>query len=433
MNPQEEHAMKKLSRAFPKELAEAVFDKWNNLVAGEYTTPPCPPKRLLIELLETIYLAAGSPEESRYPLFNVVASPSDGFNNLENGDVWLFEKTRPLSVSEIHRLAPVSDIKKSAILVTWDSTGWRLAGLVDLGTSWGRARIGLSYRYEIPTCLLIEVDRPNRMRVYQGQFLVAALAEGRLECHEGLDLTLTLHQTVTNGLKCIWNKIKYPKHEEPREFEGFQFTAFWNVFAGIANSISVNGHGGSLIILPAGTRPSKKNLRIKYSQNASFLRDKFIEYMNCRHVLVDMIVLQESGEKGLEGNIALAEIRLGNAQEKLVESIRFVAGLSGCDGAIVMSEDLRLFGFGCEIRSELHKRTNFVFDVKDEMRDRFEKLDPQIFGLRHRSAIKLISRMPRYKVFVVSQDGPITAVWAKSDNIFVKKGVNLVNLNMPWA
>ncbi|MEQ8837210.1 MAG: hypothetical protein RID07_10445 [Lacipirellulaceae bacterium] len=425
--------MGKRLRAFPKDLAETVCDRWYNLVGGEYIAPPCPPKRLLIELLETLYLAAGSPEEARYPQFNIVALPSGGFNEFVSGDVWLFENPRPLSVSEIHRLAPVSDIRKSAILVSWDSDQLRLVGLVDLGTSWGRARIGLGYRYEVPSSLLVEVDRPNRMRIYQGQYLVAVLAEGRLERHEGFELTLTLHKTARNGLKRIWHKIKYPEHEEPREFESFQFTAFWNVFAGIANSISVNGHGGSLIILPAGARPSEKNLRIKYRQNSYFLRDRFIEYMNFRHAVVDLIVRQELGENGLEGSIALAEIRLSNAQEKLIESIRFVAGLSGCDGAIVISEDLRVFGFGCEIRSELHRNTDFVLDVKDELRDVFEKLDPQVFGLRHRSAIKLISRKPNYQVLVVSQDGPITAVWAKNDEIFVKKGINLVNLNMPWA
>jgi hypothetical protein len=34
---------------------------------------------------------------------------------------------------------------------------------------------------------------------------------------------------------------------------------------------------------------------------------------------------------------------------------------------------------------------------------------------------------------VISQDGPISAVWFEGDKVVVRKGVNLVNMNMPWA
>ena len=206
-------------RAFPRDLAKIVARRWDNMVAGDYVTPPKPPDRLLRELLELAYLAAGQPEESRYPQFNIVAVPIHGVGDRHLGDVWQFQEPRPLSIGELHRLAPAVDFKKSAILALWGTNGWSLGGLVDLGTSWNRARLGLQYHYHFPACLFIQIDRPSRIRVYQGQYLVAALVDGRLERHKGIELQISLHRLVRSGLKKIWKEITYPKFEEPREYE----------------------------------------------------------------------------------------------------------------------------------------------------------------------------------------------------------------------
>ena len=60
-------------------------------------------------------------------------------------------------------------------------------------------------------------------------------------------------------------------------------------------------------------------------------------------------------------------------------------------------------------------------------------MDIEQFGLRHRSAIKLISRQTKYTAIVVSQDGPISVIWSREGRVNVRKGVQLTNLNMPWA
>jgi RNA-directed DNA polymerase len=61
-------------------------------------------------------------------------------------------------------------------------------------------------------------------------------------------------------------------------------------------------------------------------------------------------------------------------------------------------------------------------------------IDVEHFGLRHRSAIKLVSRKSTVCVLVVSQDGPISFVSSDSPGqVQVRKGVNLTNLDMPFA
>lgn len=144
------------ARAFPNTLATIVLKRWDYICSGDYVTPPCPPQKLLRALVETAYLAASAPEEDRFPEFNIVATPIGTVGDeLHIGYRWPFSDPRPLTVSELRRLAPAVDVKKSAIWVQWSDAGLHVSGLVDLGTSWHRARVGLEYKYQSPTCLLI--------------------------------------------------------------------------------------------------------------------------------------------------------------------------------------------------------------------------------------------------------------------------------------
>ncbi|WP_456744508.1 putative sensor domain DACNV-containing protein [Bradyrhizobium sp. USDA 4354] len=420
--------------AFPKELAKKVSDRWPNMVAGDYVTPPLPPLRLLRHLLEVAYLAAATPEEARYPQFNLLAVPKEGAGEGGLGSIWKLESPRPLSIDELRRLAPSVDFKKSAVLVEWSDRDWHIAGLVDLGTSWGRARTGLQYEYDHPKALFVQVERPGKMKVYQGEFLVASLSDGKLQRINGIDYHLALHEPVHRGLENLAERIASPKEEHPREYHNFVFTAHWNIIAAIANCISDEAHGGAVILVPPKTIPSEQDVRIKYRQNSGNLTDAFIEFMNARNRSIDLVLQIESGQssKAVRGAWAQAELELAKAQSKLVEAIRFVARLSGCDGAILLSQDLRLLGFGTEIRAEFEPKSK-VWEVLDEMRNTGREMDVEQFGLRHRSAIKLVSKQPEYTAIVISQDGPTSVVWYDRKRINVRKGVPLTNLNMPWA
>jgi hypothetical protein len=113
--------------AFPKDLAKIVFDRWDNMVSGQYVAPPCPPLALLRRVLEACYLTSCAPEEARYPRFNVVATPREYPDDSESlGKKWQFRAPRALTVSELQRLAPTVDLKKSAIWVVWDEQGWSI-------------------------------------------------------------------------------------------------------------------------------------------------------------------------------------------------------------------------------------------------------------------------------------------------------------------
>lgn len=382
------------------------------MVGGDYEAPPLPPIKLLRQFFEAAYLAAAAPEEGRYTRFNLLAVPLKDGKARRLGKSWNFDKPRSFSVEEIRRLVPAVDFNKSAILTKWDNEGWQVAGLVDLGTSWARARMGLQYHYEYPKSLFVQVDRPGRMRVYQGQYLVTALVDGNLQRFKGIDIHLALHEPVNRALDKLRDRICPPQIEHPREYHNFEFTALWNIVAGIANCISDEAHGGALVLVPPESSISVNDVRIKYPQQSTVLQDAFVRFMNVRNRVVDFVIQIERGDisKTLRGEYAEAELELAKEHSDLVEAEQFVARLSGCDGAIVLSEDLRLLGFGAEIRAELEQKAN-IREVTDEMRNLTRPMDIEQFGLRHRSALKLVSRQGRYTAIVISQDGPISVVW----------------------
>lgn len=418
--------------SFPKELASTVSERWTELVAGEYTPPPCPDIELLRQLFEICYLAANCPEEMRYPKFNVIATSLVTGVKPSGYAVIDFDEPRPLNVQEIRRLAPTIDIAKSAIWIAWANDGWSIIGLADLGTSWHQAKKGLGYRYQAPVDLFVQVDRPGRIKVNQGPYHVATLEDGAIAGVDGINYSLFFHPIATTGIKSLQNSIQYPAYEHPREFEGFEFIALTNTYTAIASEISTGGHGGMVILALEHDTVSQEQLRIKYPCQSSILRDAFVTFMNARHVQGDFAALHDDGHAVPDAEVNRAEIESRDAYDALIEATRFIAALSGCDGAIVLNSDLFLVGFGAEIRSELDDSIDIV-EGKAEFSEDLESCNIEQFGMRHRSAVKLASQTASYRVIAVSQDGPVSGVYKKAEQVFVEKGITMSNMNMPWA
>lgn len=411
------------------EVAKVVSERWNHVVAGDYTPPPCPEKSVLRDLLQAVNYASGFPEEGRYPRFNVTATNGSP----QNPGVWRLSQPRPLTVSELRRLIPATDVCKSAVHVEWHpDDSLSITGIHDIGTSWHPARMGLSYQYDVPHTLLVEVERPNRLHIYQGQHRIATFSDGKLHVPIGLDLPLFLHDHANIGLSDLSERLIQPADEPPHEYENFEFIALWNCYAGIVNSISKAGHGGALILVPSAKNAESSSLRMKYSMRCSSLTDAFVDFINARHEVANLYWLLDHGDSASSDPIARLDWKARTAFDRLVERIRLVAGLARCDGAVVVTRALELLGFGCEIVAQLRPGAA-AYEVTHEIPKQRTKLAVEQFGMRHRSAVKFVSQCIDAVALVVSQDGPISGVWADEDSVYVRRGVRLVNANLPWT
>jgi hypothetical protein len=269
------------------------------------------------------------------------------------------------------------------------------------------------------------------MKVYQGPYAVASLTDGQL-ASANIEMNTFLHPLANRGLAQLEPEFLHPKMEQPREYHNFWFIALWNIFASVANSISASGHGGLLIIAGDEDVAGSSFIRLKYACRSEDLRTRFVRFINCRNKTVDFWEDADGDEAAVDAGVHEAELEMINASEQLVEATRFVAHLAGCDGAIVMTADLKLLGFGAEIRAEMNPGTPVTQVTSEFGRDHWP-CNVEQFGMRHRSAIKLVSQMPEALVLAISQDGPISAVWQKDNKVLLQKNVSLINLNMPWA
>jgi hypothetical protein len=412
------------------QVASALVKRWCSSIAGDYEAPPCPPVTTLRRLLTALNYASGVPEEGRFPRFSVVVAKADQ----PTEGVWRFERPRAFELSELRRMLPVTDVDKSALLVEFDDDGLSIAGLVDMGTSWRRARIGLAYHYNAPPHMIVEVERPNRFSVYQGQFRVATFADGLLDMPFGLDLPLFLHDIVNAGIdEDLSPRLVRPRREPPKEFCSFEFTALWNCFAAIANSIAHASHGGTLVILPGAT-VDEKLAQVKYGLRSSRLADAFVKFMNARHRSADRYFDQDMGKRVAAGELAQLDRAWLLAFEEVVEAVRFIARLAQCDGAVLLTRGLELVGFGCELKATMAPGRQAVTKSRNWGGEEVP-LDVEQFGMRHRSAVKYISQCPNAVALVISQDGPISGVWSKKKDgdIAVRTEPRLISMHLPWS
>lgn len=398
----------------------------------------CPPKRVLGTLFEHAFTAAGLPEEGRYLQFNLAITPPLNDKAPDQiGRCSRFAKYRDYSPNEIRRVAPALDPASSAIWVEWNRTKLKIVGIVDFGTSWHEAMLGTGFVYSAPQCLLTRVTRQGLIKVYHSGTHIASLIDGQI-AGWGRKYVGALTSYVADSTKGMAGNFTRPTINRKRELpeaEAFEKISLWNTYAGIANLMSARGHGGALIIAPCDSGELSGVLRMKYKMDSDRLRSSYISFVNQHHKLIDLDSATRKRPpasmkrvRDLVRQLLLDRADFDELCGNMARAIKWVADLAGCDGAIMLSRELHLRGFGVEIRAELNDSIK-VFESVDDRLGKLDALDVEQFGMRHRSAIKLVSQCPDLLILVVSQDGPVSAVWSPTKgHIHVSKNVDLVGL-----
>lgn len=430
----------------PCELAEQIHKSWFEFVAGQYTPPPVPSLLQFKSLLEVAYLATMEMEEGRPTIFTICCASKGKFvkrdHENEMVESWPFKTNRPFDIQEIRRLAAATDPDSTAIWVQFakrENSPLEIRGLLNVGSSWATARNAYSYFYRsLPKSLTIRGLSPGHLVVYQGDFAVGQIKSGAVHVGDlplGLMDLLGAYPIFEEGHSLLRKVITIPKHEHIKEWHEFEWLAYVNVILAIVNSIKLQGHGGALIVTSPNSKIIDNHIvKVKYhfSPLKDYLSEAFVDFMNTRHRHSDRLVfLQERGSSTKnDQQLSTGFFKLIEAEKKLAESCIFVGKLSGTDGALLLTADLRLLGFGAEIRLDRITSEIKVYKVKHPTDQEHEELDSGRFGMRHRSAIRLCSQCKDVVVFIVSQDGGISLVWNKEGKVFFRSEIKTANLNM---
>jgi Probable sensor domain DACNV len=436
--------------AFPADLARQVIDRWNTFVSRhDSPAPPLPRPRHLQHILETAFFASLEREEGRDLRFVLCCTPtlevrSDGFDELV--PVVPFQAPRPLSVEAIRSLAPAASPSNAAILIQCppeqDEAGpCEITGILNVGSNLARARSGRSfYHRPAPYALVIDVRDAGELHIYRGGIKLASLSAGRLLdqlAFSGLEF-LPISDILARGTAALASRITAPPHETSRDTSDFEWTALLNTILCVVNGVKEQGHGGTVLLVAPGAETSLP-MRMKYDidERVSVLADRFAGFVNSRHELAEARWIRKTLAEASDGRAAALSYLQSAAfvaEEDLADAADLVARLSCVDGALVLRSDLRVLGFGTEIVLDAARPVT-AYEVQGHPRRSVEwpAVDSESFGMRHRSALRLVAVADATAAFVVSQDGTVSFFWKHDGRVLLKRNVNTANPNMIGA
>jgi len=431
-----------MSYAFPDHLATQVVERWETLLGRHDTpAPPLPADADLRHILSTAFFASLEREEGRNLRFVLCCAPD--FSVLRDGlgesvPVVPISPPRPVSVDAIRALAPAVSPDNAAILVRCPIGGpCEIAGILHIGSHLSRARMGRAFYYRpAPLALMIDVPDAGELHVYQGGLKVAALKAGRLQdqiAYSTLEF-LTISDILACGEEALRPRIVLPEHEPGRETSDFEWTALLNTILCIVNGVRAHGHGGTvLLVAPGSERTLPVRAKFNVDHPKSVLADRFVEFLNTRHVLMEARLHRKRVGQATVPDAAIVHLQTAAfaAEESLADAADVVASLTAVDGALILTSDLRVPGFGAEIVLDAAVPVTAYHVVgSPERAATMPAVDSESFGMRHRSALRCVGQAQSTAAFVVSQDGRVSFFWKQDGRVLLKSNVNTANPNM---
>lgn len=435
-----------MSYAFPSDLADQVLARWKTFVARhDRPAPPLPTVEQLRYILETAFLASFAREEGRNLRFVLCCAPTPVVaRDSDDGTVPLipFLERRPLSVEAIRSLAPAVSPVHGAILVVFENSPdasplCHIAGVLNVGPNLVRARRGASlYQRPSPYALVVDVHDAGELHIYRGGIKLATLKSGSLQdqlAFSELEF-LAITDILTSGVEAIRPRLQPPPLEPARETSDFEWTALLNTILSIVNGLESHGHGGILLVTaPGAERTLPVRVKFDVDERNSMLPDRFVAFVNARHTLVNTRLSRGSAPGASESDAEIAHMKDATliAEEDLSNAADLTARLSAIDGALLISADLRILGFGAEIVVDA-SRNLMAFEVAghSQREQVWPAVDSESFGMRHRSALRCVGAAERTAAFVVSQDGTVSFFWRQGDRVLLKRGVTIANPHM---
>ena len=435
-----------MAYAFPTGLADQVLARWTTFVARhDRPAPPLPSVDQLRYILETAFFASFAREEGRNLRFVLCCVPRLPVPPDGEGDplpAIPFTESRRLTVEALRSLSPAVSPSNGAILVLFPEDGsgaadaCSVSGVLNIGSNLARARRGRSaYQRPAPYALVIEVRDSGELHIYRGGIKLATLKSGSLQdqlAFSELEF-LPISDLLAQGVDVMRPRIKAPTGEPARETSDFEWSAHLNTILGIVNGLELHGHGGTLLVTVPG-REQTLPVRVKFDvdERNSMLPDRFVAFVNARHALVDARAAHRAG-RNAQTDAELAHWQDGTliAEDELSTAVELTARLSAVDGALVLSSDLRVLGFGAEIIGDA-SLTVPAFEVAghSQRAGTWPAIDSESFGMRHRSALRCVALAEQTAAFVVSQDGTVSFFWKQGNRVLVKRGVTISNVNM---
>jgi hypothetical protein len=356
--------------------APAIESHFERLLAaavqqGEIDLAPEPSLKVIEAIIDVTFWASLRKEEGRSPKISLAYLP-----HLLAGQPLVFEEPILLTPRVLTKLAPA--VERSGIhLGIWDYDGELYV--------WGTTRA-------IPDCcFVLEVIEPGLLVVKHrrihgfGKFINVAVLKG-----DEIKIIDENSSSLPDCPAMVSSLID------------FDSTTGWNdsvnVLVQLAASMRAHGHGGSLLVVPAGSDTWRDSIihPITYPVTPAFDALK-------------NLMLQEFNER----NISLW-------QEDVNRTVENIAGLTAVDGATIINDQLELLAFGAKIGlSSNGMPVDEMLVTEPVIGNNAITIHPsQNGGTRHLSAAQFVFDQRDAIALVSSQDGRFTIFsWSPCEEI----------------
>ncbi len=339
---------------FARHRAEAIHRGQEHLAA-------LPEAETIEAVIDAAFWASLRREEGYVPRISLAfLSPEETVHPL------IFERALPLDPTALTRVAPAVE-RPGIHLGVWRDQN----GLCVWGTT--RAIPTLSFVLEVaePGLLVIKHQRGDEA----GKFVNVAVLEG------DQIKVVDEHASTLPGCPAVLSSLL--GYESPTSW-----VASVNVMVQLAVSMRAHGRGGSLLLVPAGSASWRESIvwPMPYAVSPPF--------SELAHLI------RETPD----------QTRRRLWQEALGRTVDAIAGLTAVDGAVVLTDEYELLGFGAKIaRRKGCAQVEQVTVTEPIIGGTAAVVHPeQLGGTRHLSAAQFVQDQRDAVALVASQDGRFT-------------------------
>ncbi len=426
--------------SYPGDLARFVRDRWRDVPEPPGGVDPLPDAASLESFFAPCYQASMLREEERPVTFRAILAepalfasegrPPEGLQRLA------FPRSLPFDPRELRRLSVAADPQRMLIGVRPDGEeALRIWGLINSGTRWLRdIQGGRRAGAPLPPAPVVHVNAPGSIEAYKGHELVGKLQGGRLS---GLRLDPFESEWLPGQFSRLLEEFT-ERHSaarnRARELSGERWAPLEptlprriteRMMKRVISVLRDARHGGTVIFVPTESvgEPSGEDpyidLRFRFADGPArrSFPDLVVDILNRLAQLYGTADHeQEPGTVGWEEFEATTDAQIETLDEALFETAHLIAGLAAADGAVVMSKQNELLGFGGMISGRLPDVSS-VARVLDLEGEKVAEEGTGNVGARHRSAYRLAGALPGSVAVVISQDGGVRWVCQKGGRV----------------
>lgn len=362
---------------------DAYIELYDRLGHFEEPAQILPPKDILMSVCETLLNVSCMREEGRFPNFRVCfLRPED--SGFLDGYIYAhkldFKSPVPFTTSALHKLAPAINPSMSYLVVDTSVSPYVCTGIIASFTTWEKLIMGeVEGGNRMPQIPNIRVKDPGELEACFGETPLVGYSFGRN--------VVSRTDAFTRGF--VFDTLSKYSRLHDNEWLHILFRVVWHV--------KKYAHGGTLLIVPS-MESCKQYIDVKYKLPAKCM---------------------------FKDSKSLVDVSPVAREKETISYADFISKLTTVDGAVLLTHNFDLIGFGAEILTDKMEKEqpNMCFLNSNDTVNKTAKFTDN--GTRHRSAYRFANAVPGAVAIIVSQDGIIKAVSKIGNRVMVYNNIAL--------